>query len=32
MRRAIYIALGSVALVLGIIGAFVPGLPSTVFF
>jgi uncharacterized protein len=32
LRRAIFVAIGSVTLVLGIIGAFVPGLPSTVFF
>ncbi len=32
MRRAAYIAIGTVSLVLGVIGAIVPGMPSTVFF
>jgi uncharacterized protein len=32
IRRAALIAVGSIALVLGIIGAVVPGMPSTVFF
>jgi hypothetical protein len=32
LRRAAYIAIGSVSLVLGIIGAVLPGMPSTVFF
>jgi hypothetical protein len=32
VRRAAYIAIGSVSLVLGIIGAVLPGMPSTVFF
>ena len=31
MRKGLYIACGSIALVLGIVGIFVPGLPTTPF-
>jgi hypothetical protein len=32
LRRALFVAVGTVALGLGILGAYVPGMPSTVFF
>lgn len=32
LRRAMYVVIGSVSLGLGIVGAIVPGMPSTVFF